>query len=311
MNFRQNNAEFYISNNKENLVIAIGDSWTFGDSLGNIPITKTDDINARKTQCYGKHLADSLDADLLNCGYCGYGNIKIIQKLYELVSGSYADVINKKIFNDLKDVSWGDFSLATHAEHNDEIRKLLTPKKSKCDLTQYKNIYYFVTLTETGRQFEYFDWMKFDTIENAIISQENIIYQFVNSLVQKYNINLVVGRNFSTDYNSNTNYSKCVLPLNWVQLNYNYNHSKNNNSSFTFDDISRVGPITGIALDSIARSGMPLRDEFMKYFIAQYDVTKNLRKWLANNPLHHNIATCHPTKESHKLWADYLLAHMD
>jgi hypothetical protein len=48
----------------------------------------------------------------------------------------------------------------------------------------------------------------------------------------------------------------------------------------------------------------------MKYFIDQYEKTDKIRDWLAHNPLHHNIATCHPKQESHKFWANYLLENM-
>jgi hypothetical protein len=305
-NFREDNPEFYINNNKDNLVITIGDSWTFGDSLGNISHTGVDDLQARQTQAYGKHLSDELNADWINCGYCGWGNIKIIQTLYELVTGSYAGVINKKIFNDIKDHNWGDFNLTTHTKYKEEIHQLLKPKPLKYNLSHYKNVYYFVTLTETGRLFEYIDIDNSKPMLDLLIYQENILYQYIETLIKTTDINIVIARNFSKDY---TDHSNLVLPLNWVQLNYNYNRTGNNNLSLTYDDISCTGPVTNIAFNSIRICTK--RGKFVDYFDTQYNYTKNLRKWLLDNPLHHNIASCHPTKKSHKLWADYLLQHMD
>ena len=131
MEFRENNPEFFIQEGKKNLVITIGDSWTWGDSLGNIPATKQDDLQARQTQCYGRHIANELNADWLNCGYCGYGNIRIIQKLYELVTGDYSELITKQQYNSVKGISWPEFESKPYSKKlKSEIAFLLHKGKS-------------------------------------------------------------------------------------------------------------------------------------------------------------------------------------
>ena len=49
---------------KDNLVICLGDSWTWGDSLED----------QRLQQFYCRHLADHYDADFINAGFRGYSN---------------------------------------------------------------------------------------------------------------------------------------------------------------------------------------------------------------------------------------------
>jgi hypothetical protein len=50
--------------NKDTLIVCLGDSWTWGDSLGE----------QRTQQFYARHLADYYDADFINIGFRGYSN---------------------------------------------------------------------------------------------------------------------------------------------------------------------------------------------------------------------------------------------
>jgi hypothetical protein len=50
--------------NKDTVVVCLGDSWTWGDSLGD----------ARIKQFYCRHLADHYCADFINAGFRGFGN---------------------------------------------------------------------------------------------------------------------------------------------------------------------------------------------------------------------------------------------
>ena len=71
-----------------NLVITLGDSWTWGDSLGIIDIHHgvPDDLEARKRDCYGRHLADAYDADWINDAKPGGSNQDIVNKISEYVN---------------------------------------------------------------------------------------------------------------------------------------------------------------------------------------------------------------------------------
>ena len=75
-------------NFKDTLVITAGDSWTWGDSLGNIDAGKgIHDSPARLTSIYGHLLSVKMDADFINIGNCGGSNL-MIHNLTTRVLGS-------------------------------------------------------------------------------------------------------------------------------------------------------------------------------------------------------------------------------
>jgi len=81
---------------KENLVITIGDSWTWGDSLG---ISATENNRQyRYKNFYTSLLANKLDADWLMLAQCGTNNRWILARYIEVcdaISKGYYNAYNK------------------------------------------------------------------------------------------------------------------------------------------------------------------------------------------------------------------------
>ena len=68
---REHTAESIIG--KENLLITIGDSWTWGDSLGSTTL-EFNDKQTRHKQFYTNLLAKKLEADWIMLARCGCDN---------------------------------------------------------------------------------------------------------------------------------------------------------------------------------------------------------------------------------------------
>jgi hypothetical protein len=66
---------------REVLLITIGDSWTWGDHLGCIDWEKASDDPIRLTQVFGRRLADKMDADWVNLARPGCSNYWMIEQL--------------------------------------------------------------------------------------------------------------------------------------------------------------------------------------------------------------------------------------
>jgi hypothetical protein len=75
---------------KSSLLITIGDSWTWGDSLHGIDISqgKFDDPR-RLTSIYGYKLSRMLDSDFVNIGECAGNNFNMIDRLSKLLEFNY------------------------------------------------------------------------------------------------------------------------------------------------------------------------------------------------------------------------------
>ena len=80
-------------NRKENLVITIGDSWTWGDSLGT-SATIENNQKYRYENFYTSLLANKLDADWLMLAFCGTNNRWILARYMEV-----CDAIKKGYYN--------------------------------------------------------------------------------------------------------------------------------------------------------------------------------------------------------------------
>jgi hypothetical protein len=68
-------------NNNDTLLVTIGDSWTWGDSICNIgfkPDQVIDNPECRLSNVYGYHLKNLLDSDWINIAYPGTANRWIV-----------------------------------------------------------------------------------------------------------------------------------------------------------------------------------------------------------------------------------------
>ena len=67
----------FIIKNKNKLVVTIGESWTWGDSLGKTQHNVIDDKEFRLANVYGAQFANLIDADFLNIAEPGQSNLWI------------------------------------------------------------------------------------------------------------------------------------------------------------------------------------------------------------------------------------------
>jgi hypothetical protein len=71
----------FVKNNKKKLVVTIGESWTWGDSLESSWNPRSDNKEFRLSNVYGGQLAAMLDADFLNLAIPGESNLWITNHL--------------------------------------------------------------------------------------------------------------------------------------------------------------------------------------------------------------------------------------
>lgn len=316
---RTDNKLFFVYQNSNDLLITIGDSWTWGDSLGDLS------IKYRSKHLYGRYLSEQFKCDWINYGFCGAGNNKILEALdliLQCILDDYGFNLDRSNYEILAGADWPDYdtfysSVAQYPEIVSEMENFIIPSvidvvdcKNLSNLItkKYQNIHIVITLTETGRD-SYSKNAKdrFTNVKDFLIDDETHIYQKIKKLNERYkNINLVVARNFSSDFKEVSN--SISIKKNWLNINFEENQRRGfDNHGYSIENIQKTGAVSGIAFNSIQKIDYADKKQ---YIINQIDNCDKLWHWLRNNPLNYNRATCHPTEESHKLWADYLIQYL-
>ena len=166
-----------ISNN-QNLLVTIGDSWTWGDSIDGIHVYSKPDSPARLEKVYGKKIKNQLDNyDWINIGYPGTGNRWIVD-----VALRFPNILSKLSYEKIIII---------------------------CVLSDSTRDTHYAT-TELKIQF--------DEVSDLYKQYEKILFDRLLTLDSIKNLNLVVARNFTNTHEENLCILKNHLPDNWVEF---------------------------------------------------------------------------------------------
>jgi len=83
---RVSNPCYYHSRNSTKMIITVGDSWTYGDSLGKTCVREgRDDVEYRLSHVYGNLISEELGADWINLALPGISNQQMFVWLEHLL----------------------------------------------------------------------------------------------------------------------------------------------------------------------------------------------------------------------------------
>jgi hypothetical protein len=83
---RVRNPCHYVDRHSDRMIITVGDSWTYGDSLGNTCVREArDDSDHRLAHVYGNLVSKELDADWINLALPGISNRQMFIWLEQLL----------------------------------------------------------------------------------------------------------------------------------------------------------------------------------------------------------------------------------
>lgn len=267
---------------KDELLVTVGDSWTWGDSLGKVYTTDgdfdvedfdptgepppADDYEHRMSSIYGSILADKLDKDFL------------------LIARPAGD--NAKM-------------------HDNTIWALPYLEK------RYKKITVIFCLTELCREIKADPMWSPDNIDDFVDTDsllkhyEKIMFNsFQTELIDRYpNIQFIFTRNFTYTYKENM--FKQHVAKTWMDvLQDNYPQDSQ------YPDDLRM--LSGMAFTPFLRH-LKIKKVHSKLHLTMMDQMAsalNAEEWMGQNPMQSKRGTRHPLELGHKLWADYLLQHI-
>jgi hypothetical protein len=252
----------WVRKGRDQLLITVGDSWTWGDSLGRTQSNVYDDREFRLSNVYGAQLADLLKADFINIAKPGESNLWISDHVH-----------------------WAK-------QHIHELG--------------YSKIHWVATLTEVGREFN--GDRDYDRIYTELLKDAKTFDDFLACLSQEIARSfarypdVVIGTNFvGNNYPKELN----VLPQSWADLIAQYNQQSMPQPCTVMQ--SWVFERFDAAIEFIPNLD---RTQWLQDVIMHMDRADQTIKMLLDSPLNYKKASKHPTPTGHKVWADYLLAHM-
>jgi len=281
-----------IDNSSEKLLICAGDSWTWGDSLGE----------ARTQQIYGTVLSNLTKYDFINIGLCGESNLVIVdfarqviknltktyKKIYLIftLTESARDLNSlnfvEQNYNNVRDSSWPTFNEL----HNDGADTLALQKELlHTHLLDVINLHKFVKNA--------------NSIEMLLSKAEQaVIYATENNFPEYGNLNIFYAKNFC--------HWTGKLPKNgikkiWTEViseQANINKYPDNLLFLTYEMAAK----RIINFQKNYKVIKNFKDELLIHLTNAEDAIK----WLDDSPYNSKIATKHPLEQAHKVWAIFL-----
>jgi len=278
---------------KDTLLITVGDSWTWGDSLG--------EDTHRLASIYGRHLSDKLDVDWVNIGICGTDNMNILLKAHRFIQGithPYKHIqvvitltelgrelrgnnlLNKRDeYNVIKGTDWPAFEELISGI---DVSQLIEECHANNFLLGYDiELYYAIK--------------DHQNIDDLLIKYEAYIFKLIDQLFDSY----LVGSNFTHTYHENKSIlGQRLLPKAWVDVIAEQGHID------PYPDNVRV--LSSNGLDPLLEFANKLPKEQLLEILNSADRGIS---WLLNSPYNAKIATKHPLEQAHLWWAEYLYEH--
>jgi hypothetical protein len=257
-------------NNKDRLVITVGDSWTWGDHLGNIDWDKAIDDPIRLKQVFGKLLADKLNADWVNIAMPGCSNYWMLGQL-ELIEQHLHRVKDQYKQIDIVVTLTEDLRETTHTEPID-----------------------------IDRVYKYL-WSRSKSLNGFLIKVEDFLMFNIEHFAQKIPfVNIHVSRAF-TDFWPQTQ-SELMLDKTWCDVINANSVGLPYAKTVPFIGQLSINPLT----ERFIQNDNEMRHEFLD--IMEH-VTKRW-EFLGQSEYNLKGSTCHPNPAGHALWSNYLFTKL-
>jgi hypothetical protein len=260
-------------NNNENLLITVGDSWTWGDHLGSIDWKNIYDDPIRLQSIYGRKLADKLNADWILMANPGCSNYWMLDKLK-----MYSTQIQQ---------------LKTKYK-NIYLVVVLTEDLRECSYQrewQHVADYYSMLINSAN-------------LEEFLINVEKKLFLEFNQVLDKLGVITVITRAFTDIWNSNRQYlDKYLLDKTWCDVFQD---------RIKFDRYYQVVPFIGqMSIQPlndiyISRLEGTQAETFKNNFINLEEKLRARWNFLGESPYNLKGSTYHPNIEGHSVFAEYL-----
>ena len=180
------NTEFHIQRKKKDLLVVVGESWTYGESLPGIATgDRQYNLTSQITYCFGPRLALALNADYYQYAVPGNCNFYIVSSL-------------ERILKDLV-ISYKYKRIKLCVQLTEPGRELAIWEKLN---DQYSVIY---------------DMNGIKTFDDWLVRYDEIFLDELERLRSKYGIEITVWKNFCSFNNKKEYPNLKLIPETWIQ----------------------------------------------------------------------------------------------
>ena len=227
----------------------------------------------------------------------------------------YGALISKEINADWINIGCRGWSNSYILAYADYVVDLLSQ-------SNYKKIYFIITLTENGRDIKsannfHYDYLelfnqfgaKEETYDRLLIDIENFWVKQINSSLNKMDsrYHVLIGQNFVWHQNLADQLDQLVtvLDLNWIECLAD---------AQGLPRPVRTNLVTGWIFNTVnfVHDIVQLSDttEFKKWALPKIDQANKVNEWLNSSPMNYKKASKHPIAEGHQVWANYILKRL-
>lgn len=260
--------EFHIKRNKKELLVVIGESWTYGETLNGIATAlEKYNFKSQLRHCYGSRMAVSLNCDLYQYavpGNCNYYMFSELERILDYVNTlGYSKIY---VSMQMTEPSRENSILSLVQEKNHPLKYLLNSEQAM-------------------------------TLEHWLEKYDEIFFTQYNDILSKYtdvHIDAVLWKNFCR-INTSMQYNKFkIINITWIE--YSSRIMGNRVSAPSFYSIGW--------LDTIMESPLYRAIKFeIPYMKREVDLIEASNKFIHANFFHSH----HPNEYAHLLWAQYVL----
>lgn len=276
----------FVKTTSKKIVVTIGESWTWGDSLGKSDAYNgIDDKEFRLSNVYGGQLAKIMSSDFLNISEPGQSNLWIVDQFK-----TFIDHLDEFEYDEV-------FIILTLTEIGREFRG---------DRDSHRNYYQLLGNIESMNDF--FNIMS-QLISDDIQTTLNKIKNIKNKKVK-----IFLGTNFvESNYPKNID----VFKKSWVQLLANELKEEINLPCYVlsswvlkrFDALTEYTEYYYEGTKRIKKNKSTIkfdRNIFLKNMNELCEISEKRINFLNNSVYNFKKATKHPTVEGHTIWMNYI-----
>jgi len=270
-------AEYYVQRDKKTLLLNIGESWTYGETLPALNIYDGDigtgidkyHFDSQLLYSFGPNLALSLDSDLYQYAVPGNSNINMLVDLNRLLSFLQDSNRYEKIYLSL--------------QVTEPSRDFSYHKKDYCKNSPMTD---FLHLRDIKLPITLIDWlsMYFDTLQDW--------YQDLLNKYSDLNIDPIMWTNFCT-FQTNKEYSFKRIKPTWIAYSAQLENKE-------YEEPLFFNITTLIAIENEYKNSVIIDKDWAMY---QMNLIEKALKYIGFDSKYHNN---HPNIEGHRVWASYL-----